>query len=186
MEDVVLFRKKLSDVSLNFTVYTELFDSSEAVEAMNQFHPFIFGNYQKCLVNILYLELTKLIDPQGRSGSKNLSFEYMISKASVEHQIKLQSDFKDLNKLFEEINLKKYRNKLLAHNDVNTLRGNKVLELEVTVSKLEMIFHSSWSLFGKIEYYLGITDRPYQTSSYIQLPTGSSTKEFIDKIKNRI
>jgi hypothetical protein len=185
MEDVVLFKKKLSDVSLNFTVYTELFDSPEAVEAMNQFHPFIFGNYQKCLVDVLYLELTKLIDPQGKSGSKNLSFEFMIAKTSDEHQNELISDLTELSKLFEEVNLKKYRNKLLAHNDVSTLRGNKVLELEVTVSKLEIILNSSWALFGKIEYYLGITDRPYQTSSYIKLPTGSSVEEFVGKIKNR-
>lgn len=184
MEDVVLFKKKLSDVSLNFTVYTELFDSAEAVEAMNQFHPFIFSNYQRCLVHVLYLELSKLIDPKGKSGSKNLSFEFIISKASDEHQIELLSDLTELGKLFEEVNLKKFRNKLLAHNDVSTLRGNKVLELEVTVSKLEMILNSSWSLFGKIEYYLGITGRPYQTSSYIQLPTGSSVEEFVDKIKN--
>ncbi|MFH4617336.1 hypothetical protein WMQ45_22145 [Vibrio diabolicus] len=108
----------------------------------------------------------------------------MISKASDEHQIELLSDLTELSKLFEEVNLKKYRNKLLAHNDLSTLRGNKVLELEVTASKLEIILNSSWSLFGKIEYYLGITDRPYQTSSYIQLPTGSSVEEFVDKIKN--
>ncbi|MCE3218979.1 hypothetical protein G5C64_09035 [Vibrio diabolicus] len=59
MEDVVLFKKKLSDVSLNFTVYTELFDSPEAVEAMNQFHPFIFGNYQKCLVRISVIAIAR-------------------------------------------------------------------------------------------------------------------------------
>ncbi|WP_219574156.1 AbiU2 domain-containing protein, partial [Vibrio parahaemolyticus] len=184
-EDVVLFKKKLSDVSLNFTVYTELFDSTEAVKAMNDFHPFIFGNYQKCLVDGLYLELTKLFDPQGKSGSKNLSFDFMISRVSKEHQTELRADLQELGKLFEEANLKKYRNKLLAHNDVNALRGSKVIELRVTTLKLEMILSSLWSLFGKIEYYLGITDRPYKTSSYIRLPTGSSVEEFVGKIIKR-
>ncbi|MEZ8314261.1 hypothetical protein AB6C44_11685 [Vibrio splendidus] len=186
MEDVNIFKSKLSDVSLNFTVYKQLFDNSDSVEVMNKFHPFIFGNYQKCLVDILYLELTKLIDPEGRSGNENLSFEFLISKVNNKFQSELLSDLSDLGELFKESNLKIYRNKLIAHNDAKTLRGDKVIELLITSDKLEIILNSSWSLLGKIEYYLGIEDCIYQTSAYIMLPSETCIEEFVEKIKNRI
>ncbi len=185
MEDSALFKKKLSDISLNFTVYRELFDSMGSVNTLNNFHSFIFGNYQRCLVDSIYLEVVKLFDPEG-DKNKNLSFPYLISLIKGDSRSELEADFEKLKNIFKDSNLKNYRNKLLAHNDLNAIQSIKALKLELTSETLENMLEKSWALFGKIEFYLGITDRAYQTSAYIRLPTGAGIDEFIEKLQVRI
>ncbi|MFB2718439.1 AbiU2 domain-containing protein [Shewanella xiamenensis] len=184
MEASALFKNRLSDISLNFTVYSELFDNTHSIETLNNFHSFIFGNYQKCLVDALYLEVAKLFDPKG-DKDKNLSFSYLISLTNDNNHAELNKDFEELCTLFESSNLKKYRNKLLAHNDLKAIQGIKAAKPEVTTETLEVLLKRCWSLFGKIEYALGITDRAYQTSPHILLPTGTGIDEFITKLQER-
>ena len=184
MEASALFKSRLSDISLNFTVYSELFDNIDSVNTLNSFHSFVFGNYQKCLVDALYLEIAKLFDPKGKKD-KNLSFLYLISLTNNDIHPELEGDFEELNTLFKTSNLKAYRNKLLAHNDLKAIQGVRAAKPEVTTETLQGLLERSWSLFGKIECALGITDRAYQTSPYIQLPTGTGIDEFITKLQSR-
>ena len=184
MEASALFKSRLSDISLNFTVYSELFDNTHSVSTLNNFHSFVFGNYQKCLVDALYLEIAKLFDPKGNKD-KNLSFLYIISLTNDNNQAELKENFEELCTLFKSSNLKTYRNKLLAHNDLKAIQGVKAAKPEVTTETLEILLEQCWSLFGKIEYALGITDRAYQASPHIQLPTGTGIDEFITKLQKR-
>ena len=184
LEVFALFKNRLSDISLNFTVYSELFDSSDSVNTLNNFHSFVFGNYQKCLVDVLYLEIAKLFDPKGNKD-KNLSFLYLISLTNSDSKPELEADFEELKILFTSSNLKAYRNKLLAHNDLKAIQGIRAVKPEVTTETLEELLKRAWTLFGKIEFTLGITEKAYQTSPYIQLPTGTGIDEFITKLKNR-
>lgn len=182
MEDPALFKSRLSDISLNFTVYSELFDNTHFLNTLNNFHSFVFGNYQKCLVDALYLEIAKLFDPEGNKD-KNLSFLYLISLTNGNNHAELKKDFEELCKLFISSNLKVYRNKLLAHNDLKAIQGARVAKPEVTTETLKVLLEGCWSLFGKIEYALGITDRVYRTSPHILLPAGTGIDEFITKLQ---
>jgi hypothetical protein len=186
MKQVALFKNKLSDISLNFTVYRKLFDDKDAVNTMNNFHSLVFGNYQKCLVDTLYLEIAKLFDRGTNQQNINLSFQYLISRTVGKFHPELNMDFQKLKSLFEASNLKTYRNKLLAHNDLKTIINSKVARPVVTGEALKVIVDEAWALFGKIEHYLGITDRTYVTSSEIRLPTGSGIDEFILMLQKRI
>ncbi|MDO6446253.1 hypothetical protein Q4493_10765 [Colwellia sp. 1_MG-2023] len=184
MEASALFKSRLSDISLNFTVYSELFDNTHSVNTLNNFHSFVFGNYQKCLVDALYLEIAKLFDPKGKKD-KNLSFLYLISLTNDINHAELKENFEELCILFKSSNLKAYRNKLLAHNDLKAIQGVRAAKPEVTTETLKVLLERCWSLFGKIEYALGITDRAYQTSPHILLPTGTGIDEFITKLQKR-
>lgn len=159
-----------------------MFDNTNSVNTLNNFHSFVFGNYQKCLVDALYLEIAKLFDLKG-NNDKNLSFLYLISLTNDNNHAELEENFEELCKLFKSSNLKAYRNKLLAHNDLKAIQGIRAAKPEVTTETLRVLLERCWSLFGKIEYALGITDRAYQTSPYILLPTGSGIDEFINKLQ---
>lgn len=130
------------------------------------------------------MEIVKLFDPEG-DKNKNLSFLYLISLTRDDLQPELKADFEELKTIFKSSNLKSYQNKLLAHNDLKAIQCIKAEKPEVTSETLESMLEKSWSLFGKIEFYLGITDRAYQTSIYIHLPTGAGIDEFIEKLQVR-
>ncbi|WP_146448358.1 hypothetical protein [Vibrio kanaloae] len=182
MNDVESFKAKLRDVSLNFTIYSELFDEQDAVDIMNNVNPLIFGNYQRCLVDVLYLEISKLLDPMRQGGNQNLSFAYIISLVPQQYQQELNSDLSVLENLFEQSNLKKYRNKKLAHNDLQSIKSERGIELNISSSKLENMLDCAWLVLGKVEFYLGLTDRPYKTAVHVRLPTGITIEEFISQL----
>jgi hypothetical protein len=183
MNDVESFKAKLRDVSLNFTIYSELFDKQDTVDIMNNINPLIFGNYQRCLVDVLYLEISKLLDPMRQGRNQNLSFAYMISLVPQKHQQELKSDLFVLEKLFEQSNLKKYRNKKLAHNDLQSIKSERGFGLNISTSKLENMLDCGWRVLGKVEFYLCLADRPYETAVHVRLPTGVTIEEFVSQLE---
>ena len=79
---------------------------------------------------------------------------YLISLTNDNNHAELKENFEELCILFKSSNLKAYRNKLLAHNDLKAIQGVRAAKPEVTTETLKVLLERCWSLFGKIEYAL--------------------------------
>ena len=91
----------LSELSVDLTLYSQLYGLEEAVEVLNQFNGLVFGRLQHCLIERIFIEFAKLMDKGKMGKNENLSLEYIIKKNNLENDqavIDRYDEIKDMYK----------------------------------------------------------------------------------------
>ena len=154
MESVRNLKDLLVDVSTDLTFYNQIFGAVEKVEILKEFSEWVFSNYQRCLADTIFTKLSKLLDPEKTFGFNNLSFKYVIDDASLTCDKDIKAAKEKLEVIFVKSGLKKYRNKVLAHNDALSIQNsiNHSIHFE---NGIEHFLASMWELFALIEFKSG-------------------------------
>lgn len=190
MKQFEAFKFLISDLSKDFTIYHQLFSEAESIKVLNEFNSLIFGNYQKCLLDSIYTKISRALDPaetrfKGGSNS-NLSFQYFIKKFSLINEEDVLKKLKAINKIFKDSNLKHYRNKVLAHNDVELVEGKNSFKVELDLKKVEKLITEFWSLYCSIDYGAGHREMPYTIIPHITLPREKDGYSFVSTLKRNM
>lgn len=149
----------VASLTSKWNFYLELFDSEDNTRLLSELVPASFNIIEESLRNDMTMAICRLSDPSQSVGKDNLSIAALVQKCA---------GISDLDKLFESFQttcqpVRRYRNKRVGHNDLNTtikprqnpLPGigqeqiNKILELASQIlntvvqnfDDTEMYFH---------------------------------------------
>ena len=113
------------ETSATFELFLSLFGNSENIELINRTTPGVFAHLHNALLDSVILKLTKLTERAKTKGSKNLSIDYLI-KLLENEESPIISQLKNPKKKIDSIltELRKIRNKRIAHNNLATYQGD--------------------------------------------------------------
>lgn len=154
MKSVDKLKGLLADVSTDLTFYNQIFGSDENVETLREFSDWVFSNYQRCLTDTIFSKLAKLLDPDKTCGSNNLSFPYVIKKVSLSEDEEINNLLNRIKAIYVDSGLKKYRNKVLAHNDAISIK-NETGHAIFFENGIDDFLSTMWDLFALIQYKSG-------------------------------
>lgn len=178
----------LFDLSNDLTIYRQLFSNEDSIATLNRFNSLIFGNYQKCLVNSIFSKIARLLDPPATGSSKNsnLSLPYLIERLSLEENAEVAGELEEVKCIFSSSGLKKYRNKILSHNDAKTAFQGESLSINLDASELESLVERIGNLYFTIKYAAGLEDVDRSLDPLVTLPFDKNGPAFISKLKRCI
>ena len=172
----------LSELSVDLTLYSQLYGLEEAVEVLNQFNGLVFGRLQHCLIERIFIEFAKLMD-KGRMGkNENLSLEYIIKKNNLENDQAVSDRYDEIKDMYKKTNIKNYRNKLLSHNDVKSRLESVKIKVSITPNEAHELLKSIHGLINEIEIKLGLSSFRVENDTYMIFPSGKSGTSFINKL----
>lgn len=166
-----------TNLCTDLTLYGELFTEQESVDILNKFNPFVFSRIQKSYIEKLCLSIACLLDPAQTGKNKNLSLAHIIKQCNSPELDKKQEI---LQGLYVSTGIKKWRQKLLAHNDLSTLMGRNTLELKFEHDDIENIVGLVQEIFDDI------SDPTVHTDIRVVLPYDMNGNAFISKLKNSL
>jgi hypothetical protein len=183
MEAMSKFEDLLFDLSNDFTIYTQLFTEDESVEVLNDFSPLIFGNYQKVLIASIFSKIARLLDPAKTGKDKNLSLDYFVEKYELLEEKEVIDELSYIKDFYKNSNLKKYRNKVLSHNDASLAYRGESISLKIEAPDVESLIELIGNLFFLIKYKSGVSDVNAAIDPLITLPFDKDGAAFIHKLK---
>lgn len=158
-EHVEKMQKVVADVATEFTLYTQLFVMPDTIDLLNKTASMVFSSYQRLLLNTIYISISRILDPptSGRDKDSNLSFKFIISELELTENKELSKLLSNTQELFVSTGLKKYRNKVISHNDLRTI-NNKIQHLSLNYDDLTLLIKNLWALLDMIRFVSGETD----------------------------
>ncbi len=116
---------KVVEITDSYNVYDCFFMKKQSLKILNEFNYGIFEVLKKSLARDLMRLIFTLLDPIGKGKKKNIGFRYLEESIKKEPFYCNNPNKKELfenrfNELYElSKSIKEYRNKALAHNDLN-------------------------------------------------------------------
>jgi hypothetical protein len=158
-EHLETMQKVVADVATEFTLYTQLFVMPDTIDLLNKTASMVFSSYQRSLLNTIYISISRILDPatSGRDKDSNLSFKFIISELELTENRELSELLSNTQQLFVSTGLKRYRNKVISHNDLQTI-NNKTQHLSLNYDDLTLLIKNLWALLDLIRFVSGETD----------------------------
>jgi len=158
-EYLEIMQRVVADVATEFTLYTQLFVKPESIDLLNKTASMVFSSYQRSLLNTIYISISRILDPatSGRDKDSNLSFKFLISELEIAENKELSKLLSNTQQLFISTGLRKYRNKVISHNDLRTI-NNKTQHLSLNYDDLTLLIKNLWALLDMIRFVSGETD----------------------------
>ena len=163
-----------SDLCVDLTLYSELFTEDSSIKVLNKFNQLVFHRIQKAYIEKLCLSIACLLDPAETGKSKNLSLARIIKQCECPE---LDEKLNKLQELYISTGIKKWRQKLLAHNDLGTLMGRKNLDLKFEHDDIQYILELIQEIFDDI------SDPTVHTDIMVTLPFDQNGRAFINKLE---
>lgn len=139
-------------LSLRWKLFCQLFDSgTENIELLNRSGSNVFGLFQRLVLDDVMISLSRLTDPEKSFGNENASVRNVLTKAKASLPADTIAEVESLNKELENhvLNIRKYRNKALAHADLD--HALNVSELpSVTYDELEKAMKVLQEIVNKV------------------------------------
>ncbi|MEJ6079673.1 hypothetical protein MT391_14210 [Vibrio sp. 1-Bac 57] len=158
-EYIEKMQRVIADLATEFTLYNQLFVNPNAIELLNKTAPMVFSSYQRSLLNTIYMGISRILDPakNGRGNDSNLSFKFLVEELALTDHKELSELLANTLETFTSTGLKKYRNKVMSHNDLRTI-NNKTQHLSLNYDGLTLLMKQLWQLLDMIRYAVGETD----------------------------
>jgi len=127
MNELDRFLQEITRVQKQTHIYNEMFCSTASVDILNKISPSVFGAFQYSLNHEIILSIARLFDCEAYTNSK-VNIEYLsqrnLSKKYSTHINEKAKKHKDnTTKIWKELNIKDYRDIVLAHNDKASMVG---------------------------------------------------------------
>ncbi|EGQ8604990.1 hypothetical protein NOK89_24925 [Vibrio parahaemolyticus] len=173
-QEFEVLKEYFLNLCTDLTLYSELFTIQESLDVLHKFNPLVFSHIQKAYLEKLCLSIACLFDPAETGKNKNLSLDRIIKQCDCPN---LDAKFKKLEELYESTGIKKWRRKLLAHNDLQTLMGTKPLNLKFEHDDIENIMELIQEIIDDI------SDPKVSTDIKVVLPRDQDSSAFIYKLQ---
>lgn len=174
LQELEVIKSYFTGLCIDLTVYSELFTSQESVDVLNRFNQLIFKRIQRAYIEKLCLSIACLLDPAETGQNKNLSLAHIIKQCNCPE---LDEKLDGLKGLYESTGIKRWRQKLLAHNDLSTLMGVKPLDLKFEHNDIEHMMDLIREIFDDI------SDPTIHTDIRVVLPFDKNGNAFIKKLQ---
>ncbi|HCE2075693.1 TPA: hypothetical protein NKS71_003540 [Vibrio parahaemolyticus] len=182
-QDCIRLDNLLGDISADLTMYKQLYMQKDSLEILNGTGAMVFSRLQVHLLNASYLSISKLLDPARTRKNKNFSFLYFIEKAGLDDDQEVNELLERAVKVYEESELKNYRNKVLAHNDYRSVSNSPFypFQIETMSTMLDIL----WKLWCLIQYRSGRKDSVVDMGLDVILPGDICGSSLLHKLRER-
>lgn len=147
--------QEVAAIHLKWNHWQELFSDKATVALLNKTAAAFFALHQQVLIDDIALSTARLLDPAKTGMYKNLSLERLRDCVHAMNDSQLTTNF---NAAFDDFarrtaSVEEYRNKKIAHNDLETVRG--VVRLpSVTVSDINGALDALRKTMNVVKNYL--------------------------------
>lgn len=115
--------KLVVDLNSNWKLQNDLFQAPENIDIFNDAAPAVWTILRDSLIDTVFLDISRLMDPPQTMGKDNLSLAYIISiiphpdtaNAASEKYIQVRNTYRK--------SIQKWRNLKLSHNSLDTIKG---------------------------------------------------------------
>ena len=105
-----------ANIKSKIDLYDELFMKTETVKLLNDSAPYAFELIRESLAADIMMSIFRLLDPERSCGNENASITLLQKKVSSYSVVGVNDKVNRLMDLKDQV--KSYRNKILAHNDL--------------------------------------------------------------------
>ena len=151
-KEIELFKRRLSILSSDLTLYDKLYGCQESIDQLNKFNNLVFASMQRAFIRSLFLQFATIFDPAGSGKRTNLSLEHIINITSLTDDNEVSKDHGDLKKRYKATNIKNFRDKLLAHADKSAYMEKIKVGTSTTPKKLLEILEGVLNIINLIQY----------------------------------
>lgn len=202
-------------IKAKVVLYQELYADTSSVAVLNAVDSQAFNIIKFSLLNGIVMSIASLFDPAKTGGTDNLTIKRLLARIeeSVANEIEdivlasgdneqsdhnqtlitkvknlkvFRAEIESLEQLYQKTGVKKYRNKIGAHNDVEFVTGEKSLKVDID-------FESLSSLLEKIICVNGLAANLYSGADKDQfihrkkgMPSTSGGNKVLKALQNRI
>jgi hypothetical protein len=117
------YNSYISDIRIEVQLYEQLYCFAASTEILNRNITSVFSIVQKSMFISLLTRVSAVYDSKSVGSNENLSLDFLEHKYRAYASEALLSEFSELKGRYEALNIKAYRNKLIAHNDLATVLG---------------------------------------------------------------
>lgn len=118
------FNSYISDIRREVQLYEQLYCLSAPTEILNKNITPVFSIIQKSMFISILTRVSAVFDSKSLGSNENLSLDFLEHKYRTYTNDALRSEFVELKGRYQALNIKTYRNKLIAHNDLATVFGS--------------------------------------------------------------
>lgn len=144
MNEFYLIEKRVSETRVKVELYQELYGNKNSINVLNSTFPECFAVMQESLLFEIVCRICALFDPAKTGGSKNMTLDHLVLTSGESYTKDAHIELEEIKFDFSGSGLKKLRNKLYAHNDLNVyLKKTKFttsFDYEFLIDLLRRIF----------------------------------------------
>ncbi|MDD5160466.1 MAG: hypothetical protein PHI47_10475 [Sulfuricurvum sp.] len=176
----------VADLRRDLEIYRGLFDSKENEQILKNNFREIEATIRVSISTRLILGVAALfVDGRKSCGDENLSFKALLNRSENNLSDSTRKIWENIEKIIEQMKIKDFRNKRLAHFDYDVLMGKKMIEATIPNDKLDEALQLAQDLLHQISFDIGYLDG---SKSYFYTPIlkEHSPKEFLMRISKKI
>lgn len=122
-EDIESFDQLVSHLNYRWKLHKDLFQGARQYEFFNEAGSNVWVALRESLLDAIFMDISRLLDPRSSCGKDNLSIERLIPMASKKQYLGvLGANHLEAADLYRRL-IRPWRNQRLSHNDVETLTG---------------------------------------------------------------
>jgi hypothetical protein len=180
-----IYKKLQSEIMwlhARWIIFEQLFtNSEERVEMLNETASSYFFITQHALFNDILLFLSRILDKSKLGKDENLSLEQLITHIDKDKYPDLESKMRELLEKIHSlsVSLKTYRNKKLAHYDLDVALGKAEFTPRINFLEIKNILKAIRDFMNEYEGYFLNSDTAYDYCLSIQ----ADGKALINKLK---
>jgi len=172
--ELKVLKEYFTGICVDLTLYMQLFSDKNSVDELNKFNGFVFHHIEQAYLQKICLKVATLMDPPASCGKQNLSLRRFIKQTKSE---KLNEAYLQLDKFYTGSGIKEWRNKVLAHADLETLSGNYNIDLKFTREEVD-------DFVAEIQEFIDLVSDPrVATDHRIVFPKENDGYMFVEKIR---
>ena len=145
--DIAFFLSFATDIKREAVLYEQMFCSEDTVKIANQTFPDTLSVVKRCMFVSVLTRLSAMFDPPASMGRDNFSFAYLRKKYSQFFGPELDLDAKAIEDQIERLQIKSFRNKLIAHHDRLAVFGDEDYVHKIEQGDLPELLDSIIELF---------------------------------------
>ncbi|WP_300243263.1 hypothetical protein [Pseudomonas sp.] len=117
------YKSYISDIQREVQLYEQLYCSESSRAVLNKNLQTPFKIIQTSMFISVLTRVTAIFDSKALGSFSNLSLDFLEHKYREFSSKDLLDEFKELKERFDALNIKSFRNKLIAHIDLDTVLG---------------------------------------------------------------
>jgi|SRR3989344_408811 len=153
LEDLLnVVNNQVIQLAYRWKIFGQLFDSGpENIELLNKSGSNVFALFQRLVLDEVMIALSRLTDPEKSAGNENASVRNLRAKANACLETKTIAEVDALiGELDDHVrNLRKHRNKVLAHADLGHALNVSALP-PVTYDEIEKAMEALQTIVSKV------------------------------------
>ncbi|WP_426214738.1 hypothetical protein [Pseudomonas sp. DWRC2-2] len=123
LNEISRYNSYISDIRREVQLYEQLYCFSASTDILNRNLTPVFSIIQKSMFISILTRISAVFDSKSFGSDNNLSLDFLEHKYREFASEALLSEFNELKGFYRKLNIKNYRNKLIAHNDLATVFG---------------------------------------------------------------